>query len=116
MYWAFRAMIIPDGSYPESGQSTRIGFLLGMFLKSKLGLEVGYFHDFASMPLTKLYVTSWDKYIKEEENQAKYGRFSVPHVSPGGWPTQHSRLVGLSLRATFPFGSKKNKTEKIKDK
>ncbi len=116
MYWAFRAMIIPDGSYAQSGQSTRIGFLLGMFLKSKLGLEVGYFHDFASMPLTKLYVTSWDKYIKEEENQAKYGRFSVPHVSPGGWPTQHSRLVGLSLRATFPFGSKKNKTEKIKDK
>ncbi|MEE2876358.1 MAG: hypothetical protein VX822_01060 [Candidatus Neomarinimicrobiota bacterium] len=115
MYWAFRAMLIPNGSYSGSGQSTRIGFLMGMFLKSKLGIEAGYFHDFASMPLTKIYVPSWNEYIKEEENQAKYGRFTVPHVSPGGWPTQHSRLVGLSLRVTFPFGAKTEEVEEQKE-
>jgi hypothetical protein len=97
-----------------SGQSTRIGILMGMFLKSKLGIEAGYFHDFSSMPLTKIYVPSWDEYIKQEENQAKYGRFTVPHVSPGGWPTQHSRLVGLSLRVTFPFGGEK--AEKVEER
>lgn len=104
IYWAFRGMVIPDGSYAESGQSTRIGVLFGLYRKSKFGIEGGYFHDFASMPLTKVYVPSWDEYIKDEKNKAKYGRYDVPHVSPGGWPTQHSRLVGLSLRITFPLG------------
>ena len=115
MYWAFRAMLIPEGSYAISGQSTRIGILMGMFLKSKLGIEAGYFHDFASMPLTKIYVPSWDEYITQEENQVKYGRFAVPHVSPGGWPTQHSRLVGLSLRVTFPFGGKKAEKVEVEE-
>ncbi|HHZ99486.1 MAG TPA: hypothetical protein EYN68_08090 [Candidatus Marinimicrobia bacterium] len=115
IYWAFRSMIIPDGSYAESGQSTRIGFLMGLYRKSRFGIEAGYFHDFASMPLSKIYVSSWDEYINKDKNKAKYGRFDVPHVSPGGWPTQHSRLVGFSLRVTFPLGYKAQKEAEEKE-
>lgn len=112
-YWAFRGMVIPVGSYKESGQSTRIGFLMGLFRKSKFGLEAGYFHDFASMPLTKIYIlSSWDDYVDENE---EYSRFDVPHKSPGGWPTQHSRLVGFSLRITFPLGPKVEKETEEKE-
>ena len=113
LYWAFRGMVIPVGSYKESGQSTRIGFLMGLFRKSKFGLEAGYFHDFASMPLTKIYIlSSWDDYVDENE---EYSRFDVPHRSPGGWPTQHSRLVGFSLRITFPLGPKVEKETEEKE-
>ena len=112
LYWAFRGMVIPVGSYKESGQSTRIGFLMGLFRKSKFGLEAGYFHDFASMPLTKIYIPSWDEYVKQNE---EYSRFDVPHRSPGGWPTQHSRLVGFSLRITFPLGPKVEKETEEKE-
>ena len=113
LYWAFRGMVIPVGSYKESGQSTRIGFLMGLFRKSKFGLEAGYFHDFASMPLTKIYIlSSWDDYVDENE---EYSRFDVPHRSPGGWPTQHSRLVGFSLRITFPLGPKVEKETEGKE-
>jgi hypothetical protein len=108
-------MIIPDGSYAESGQSTRIGFLMGLYRKSRFGIEAGYFHDFASMPLSKIYVSSWDEYINKDKNKAKYDRFDVPHVSPGGWPTQHSRLVGFSLRVTFPLGYKAQKEAEEKE-
>ena len=111
-YWAFRGMVIPVGSYKESGPSTRIGFLMGLFRKSKFGLEAGYFHDFASMPLTKIYIPSWDEYVKENE---EYSRFDIPHKSPGGWPTQHSRLVGFSLRITFPLGPKVEKETEEKE-
>ena len=112
LYWAFRGMVIPVGSYKESGQSTRIGFLMGLFRKSKFGLEAGYFHDFASMPLTKIYIPSWDEYVKQND---EYSRFDVPHRSPGGWPTQHSRLVGFSLRITFPLGPKVEKETEEKE-
>ena len=121
-YWAFRGMVIPVGSYKESGSSTRIGFLMGLFRKSKFGLEVGYFHDFASMPLTKIYIPSWDEYVKQ--NPEEYSRFVVPLRSPlvktkfgtiGGWPTQHSRLVGFSLRITFPLGPKVEKETEEKE-
>jgi len=113
LYWAFRGMVIPVGSYKESGSSTRIGFLMGLFRKSKFGLEAGYFHDFASMPLTKIYIlSSWDDYVDENE---EYSRFDVPHRSPGGWPTQHSRLVGFSLRITFPLGPKVEKETEEKE-
>ena len=111
-YWAFRGMVIPVGSYKESGSSTRIGFLMGLFRKSKFGLEAGYFHDFASMPLTKIYIPSWDEYVKQND---EYSRFDVPHRSPGGWPTQHSRLVGFSLRITFPLGPKVEKETEEKE-
>ena len=113
LYWAFRGMVIPVGSYKESGSSIRIGFLMGLFRKSKFGLEAGYFHDFASMPLTKIYIlSSWDDYVDENE---EYSRFDVPHRSPGGWPTQHSRLVGFSFRITFPLGPKVEKETEEKE-
>ena len=113
LYWAFRGMVIPVGSYKESGSSIRIGFLMGLFRKSKFGLEAGYFHDFASMPLSKIYIlSSWDDYVDENE---EYSRFDVPHRSPGGWPTQHSRLVGFSLRITFPLGPKVEKETEGKE-
>ena len=65
-YWALRGMLIPHGSYSESGSSSRIGILVGIFRKGKIGIEGGYFHDFASMPISKLYIPSWDKFIAKE--------------------------------------------------
>ena len=115
LYWALRGMLIPEGSYKESGSSSRIGILVGIFRKGKIGIEGGYFHDFASMPISKLYIPSWDKFIAKDENKEKFGRFDLPHVSPAGWPTQHSRLVGLSLRLTFSLNSNSLVDEKKND-
>jgi len=109
IYWAFRSMIIPDGSYAESGQSTRIGFLLGLYRKSRFGIEAGYFHDFASMPITKLF-SSFDY-----SDTTTWGtRFlDYPHVSDGGLPTEYSRLTGLSLRVSFNLSAKKEENGKL---
>jgi len=111
-YWALRGMFIPEGSYSPNGSSSRIGVLIGIYRKGKIGIEGGYFHDFSSMPISKLYIPSWDKFLFKEENKEKYGRFDLPHVSPAGWPTQHSRLVGLSLRLTFSLNQNSKKEVK----
>lgn len=100
-YWGLRGMYIPNGL--NGGQSVRLGILFGMYRKGRIGFEMGYFHDFASMPITQIFTGSWD-----ENNPAWKERYSqFPHVSEGGIPTEHSRITGLSLRLTISLSAKK---------
>jgi hypothetical protein len=55
-----RFMLIPEGITPDNNSSMRIGFLKGGKISEKFGYEVGYYHDFNSMPLTKVFDTKWN--------------------------------------------------------
>jgi len=48
-WWGFRGMYIPEGI--TGNTSTRIGVLFGSQIKDKMGFEIGYYHDFNSMPI-----------------------------------------------------------------
>ena len=49
-WWGIRMMYIPEGI--TGGTSTRMGFLLGGQPNQKWGYEIGYSHDFSSIPIT----------------------------------------------------------------
>ncbi|MFQ6616410.1 MAG: hypothetical protein ACE5HZ_06535 [Fidelibacterota bacterium] len=104
-YWGLRGMIIPRGL--NGDRSIRMGLLFGMVRKGRLGYEVGYFHDFASMPLTEIFSPNFDP-----ADTSRWGdRFlDYPHVSEGGLPTEHSRLTGLSVRITFMLGPREKES------
>ena len=106
-FWGLRGMLIPKGL--NGGQSTRLGVLLGSYTGDKFGYEIGYFHDFESMPITKLF-SSFDY-----SDTTTWGtRFlDYPHVSDGGLPTEYSRLTGLSLRVSFNLSAKKEENGKL---
>lgn len=101
-YWGLRGMIIPNGL--NGGQSVRLGLLVGMIRKGRVGYEVGYFHDYASMPLGQVFSLNFDP-----ADTSMWGNryLDYPHVSEGGLPTEHSRLTGLSVRVTFMLGPQK---------
>ena len=89
-------MLIPEGSYTESRSSSRIGILVGIFRKGKMGIEGGYFHDFASMPISKLYIPSWDKFIAKDENKL-YEMFASQVFALGKINQRKNENVRLSL-------------------
>ncbi|MFQ6674189.1 MAG: hypothetical protein ACE5GH_05325 [Fidelibacterota bacterium] len=103
-YWGFRGMLIPRGL--NGSQSVRVGFLLGAYRKGRMGYEIGYFHDYASMPITQVFNPNFDY-----ADTSKWGeRFlQFPPVSEGGIPTEHARITGLSLRVTFMLSGRKEK-------
>ncbi len=106
-FWGLRGMFIPKGL--NGGQSTRLGVLLGSYMGEKFGYEIGYFHDFNSMPITKIFSTDFD-YTDPSWN----GRFiDYPPVSDGGLPTEYSRLTGISVRVNFNLSAKKNKKDTL---
>ena len=49
-YYGVRGMYIPDGI--TGNQSMRMGLIIGNYTTGKFGYEVGFFHDFSSMPLS----------------------------------------------------------------
>ena len=83
------------------GTSTRMGFLLGGQPNKKWGYEIGYNHDFSSIPITNLFDFNWTETMKSDENlERRYG--DILHTDPAsGLPTEYSRLTGLSLRLFF---------------
>ncbi|RMF07361.1 MAG: hypothetical protein D6762_07730 [Candidatus Neomarinimicrobiota bacterium] len=100
-WWAFRGMYIPTGI--SGNTSTRIGFLLGTWPGGKVGYELGYFHDFNSMPLLQLFNPRWR--WDDPKNIARYG--DTPHIDPAsGLPSEFSRLTGLSLQVFFRIGNR----------
>lgn len=107
-YWGFRGMYIPNGI--NGGQSVRLGLLFGIYRKGRVGFEAGYFHDFASMPISQIFSTSFD-YADTSKWGDRYLDF--PHISDGGIPTEHSRLTGLSLRMTVSLSGKKEEAEEL---
>jgi len=88
-----RFMHIPKGISDKT--STRIGFLFGGKPGSKLSYEIGYFHDFSSMPISNVFSSS---YVPE-------GRFTeFPHTTKFGLPSENSRITGFSLQVFFNLG------------
>ena len=86
-------------------ESIRIGFIIGNYTIGKWGYELGYFHDFSSMPLAD--VTSFEVY-KPEGSYVKF-----PH-SVNGFPSEHSRMTGLSFRINIPLNEKQVRVKKRK--
>ena len=88
-----RFMHIPEGINNKT--SSRIGILFGGKPGSKLSYEVGYFHDFSSMPISWLFKSDYEA----------TGRFSeFPHTTEFGLPSENSRITGFSLQVFFSLG------------
>ncbi|MCH7575373.1 MAG: hypothetical protein IIA59_09645 [Candidatus Marinimicrobia bacterium] len=118
-YFGLRGMVIRSGITGRS--STRFGILFGgapaikgsadspMPRFYRFQWEIGYFHDFSSMPLKALF----DPTPFNLDHPLWKDRFAeFPHVD-NGVPTEYSRLTGLSIRITFPFGSSALKKMKV---
>jgi len=102
-WWALRGMYIPKGI--SGGTSTRIGFLFGTYMGKRVGFELGYFHDFSSMPLLQVFNPSWK--WDSPDNVARYG--DTPHIDPAsGMPSEYSRLTGISIQVFFRLQKKSN--------
>ena len=87
-YTGFRAMYIPNGITGK--ESMRVGALVGLRINNKVGVELGYFHDLdKGQPIEKIF-------SKEPENDSRY-----PAITDFGLPSEHSRLVGLSLQVSL---------------
>ena len=85
IYSGFRGMYIPRGI--SGSESFRIGLLVGLRIEKKWGIEIGYFHDFdRGQPLEELF-------NMDPKNDQRYLA-----VTDFGFPSEHSRLVGLSLQ------------------
>ncbi|HOG74694.1 MAG: hypothetical protein KA076_06275 [Candidatus Marinimicrobia bacterium] len=99
LYTGFRLMYIPRGI--TGGNSLRVGFLGGLSFSKKVGLEIGYFHDFdKGQPIEHIF--DWDSY-----NPERY-----PATTEYGFPTEYSRLTGISCQLSLSmqiFGKKSAK-------
>ena len=88
-----RFMYIPKGISDKT--STRIGFLFGGKPGSKLSYEIGYFHDFSSMPISNVFSYP---YVPE----CLFTEF--PHITKFGLSSENSRHTGFSLQVFFNLG------------
>ncbi|MEE9163072.1 MAG: hypothetical protein V3U35_08915 [Candidatus Neomarinimicrobiota bacterium] len=109
-YIGLRGMVILSGI--GGGRSTRFGILVGgapavtgddpehLPRFHRFQWEIGYYHDFNSMPLRAVFdLTPFDdQHDLWEKDFADY-----PHLTSAGFPSEHSRLTGISLRITFPL-------------
>lgn len=87
-YTGFRAMYIPNGI--NGKESMRVGALAGLRINNKVGVELGYFHDLdKGQPIEKIF-------SMKPENDSRY-----PAITDFGLPSEHSRLVGLSLQVSL---------------
>ena len=114
-----RFMLIPEGITPDNNSSMRIGFLKGGKISEKFGYEVGYYHDFNSMPLSKVFDTKWNVTGKNWKTSTRLdssynGRYSdYDPMYPGkgsGSPSEYSRATGLSLQVFYYLGRYKKKS------
>ena len=112
-------MLIPEGITPDNNSSMRIGFLKGGKISEKFGYEVGYYHDFNSMPLSKVFDTKWNVTGKNWETSTRLdssynGRYAdYDPMYPGkgsGSPSEYSRATGLSLQVFYYLGRYKKKS------
>ena len=103
-YYGTRLLLIPNGI--SGNKSLRFGLLLGNYTIGKMGFEFGYFHDFSSMPITKVFSS---EYIPEG------GYKDFPHMI-NGIPSEYSRMAGISIRVSFPLNEKKVQKNKKKNK
>ena len=104
-YYGFRGMYIPSGISGNS--SMRMGLIIGNYTTGKFGYEVGFFHDFSSMPLSYLFSS------EDIEYSSDYKYKDYPHTV-NGIPSEFSRMTGFSFRLNFPINEKKVKFKKKK--
>ena len=102
----YRCMLIPKGV--SGGQSVRFGMLYGRRLSTKWGFEVGYFHDFRSMPFSKVMTSNWDPTDTTIVNDYGYVYKKYPHEYEG-LPSEYSRATGMSLQFFMYLGPTKKK-------
>ena len=102
----YRCMLIPKGV--SGGQSVRFGMLYGRRLSTKWGFEVGYFHDFRSMPFSKVMTSNWDPTDTTIVNDYGHGYKKYPHEYEG-LPSEYSRAAGMSLQFFMYLGPTKKK-------
>ena len=99
-WMGLRFMYIPNGISDKT--SSRIGLLFGRNSGKKISFELGYYHDFSSMPIGDIFSS---KYIPE-------GRFvELPHTTKFGIPSENSRIVGLSLQLFFNLSNNISKSK-----
>lgn len=112
----YRCMLIPKGSFDNGSNrsSVRFGMLYGRRLSTKYGMEIGYFHDFKSMPLSKVLTGNWDPSDTTVVNEYGNGYKNYPHKEEG-WPTQFSRSTGFSLQFFMYLGPSKKRKNKLLD-
>ena len=109
-YYGLRGMVILEGI--SDRRSYRFGVLIGgapairgeaaedLPLFYRFQWELGYFHDFNSMPIRAVAspIPFDDQHDLWDDQYAEY-----PHLWHG-LPSEYSRLTGLSLRISFPLG------------
>jgi len=115
-YYGLRGMVILNGI--GKGRSARIGILIGgapavrgedpenLPRFYRFQWEIGYFHDFNSMPLRAVF-SSLPFNEQHELWDDKYAGY--PHTTKSGLPSEHSRLTGLSVRISFPLGKSRTR-------
>jgi hypothetical protein len=108
-YWGLRSMLITNGI--SGRRSARFGILFGGGPANRgepdnlpriyrFQWELGYFHDFDSMPIRALF----SPLPFDDEHELWARRFAdYPHTTKSNLPSEHSRLTGLSLRISFPL-------------
>ena len=108
-YYGLRSMIILSGI--SGRRSTRFGLLFGgaptikwsdedetpHFFKFQW--EIGYFHDFDSMPIRAVL----SPLPFDEDHALWHEQYTNYPQKTGGLPSEYSRLTGLSLRLSFPL-------------
>ena len=103
-WWGLRGMIIQNGI--TNNTSNRLGILMGFQGNPRWGMEFGYFHDPTSMPITELLNPKWDPTA-----EGVSPRFIDKPLkdSATGFPSEYSRLTGLSLSIFFDLEAPKKK-------
>jgi len=108
-----RFMVIPDGVNQDKTPSLRFGFLKGGKLSERFGYEVGYYHDFNSMPFSSVFDTKWNitgNKWKESTRldsswNGKYDDYDPMFPGKGkGTPSEYSRMTGLSIQLFYYLG------------
>jgi len=102
----YRCMFIPKGV--SGGQSVRFGMLYGRRFSTKWGVEVGYFHDFKSMPFSKVFTANWDPADTTIINKYGSSYKQYPHKFEG-FPSEFSRSTGMSFQLFMYLGPTKKK-------
>ena len=115
-----RFMLIPEGITPDNRSSMRAGLLRGGKISEKFGYEIGYFHDFNSMPLSKVFDSKWNVTGKNWKNSVRldsayngrYADYDPMYNGKGfGVPSEYSRATGLSIQVFYYLGRYKKKSE-----
>jgi len=97
----YRGMYIPQGV--SKGESLRLGLLYGRRIGEKYGIELGYFHDFRSIPILELFNFNWDPNDPDTIEDYGPGYKNYEHKY-NGFPSEYSRLTGLSFQLFMYLG------------